>query len=555
MKRLTAIFFILSNVVFANGRVILQTTYPEYITKDSSFQISIVPLIKLSDYSEIKLYILTDGKIELRKAKIRNDLTERRLEIQPVNYEKHHERTYMITLAGCDRDSSYLSKNQLVLNFKSKGAETSRLKFALELFKEGSMVKKYSSDQNSFSQELPSINLTFYKSQKQAGKSIQLLNGSEFSINLKDNSIKNNLTVEFWAKLNKDTRRFFNIKNNATDRDFFSILLNKFQMVTIPEAALNNEFTEYFIDETSWNHFLIAVDSESKFASLFINGSLIFSYQIVNINELKDISINFLSNTKSKISIDGLKIWDFNNNITLAFRNRNYNSYIADSSRAILMLSFDEENLQDKFMQLTNVNISSKEIRQRISTAPIFSMKPEISVKSYDSFYEITWFNREDVQVERYEVQKSYDGKTFDFIFSKASEQLPEKYYMYIDSRSDAVGIVYYRIMQINKDGSVVYSPQVKIGIGKLKQFNINQNYPNPFNPLTSIAIEVLQDSEFNIRVYDLVGKEVQQIFQGPLSAGQHLFEFDGTNLPSGIYFLEAVNQGNIQVIKMVLAK
>ena len=107
----------------------------------------------------------------------------------------------------------------------------------------------------------------------------------------------------------------------------------------------------------------------------------------------------------------------------------------------------------------------------------------------------------------------------------------------------------------MNKDGSVVYSPEIKIGNREIQEFKLSQNYPNPFNPITSIYVEVIIPSEFVINVYNLVGNNVAKLFKGYLSEGLHTFEFDGSNLPSGIYFYEIISPNAQSVKKMILAK
>ncbi len=80
--------------------------------------------------------------------------------------------------------------------------------------------------------------------------------------------------------------------------------------------------------------------------------------------------------------------------------------------------------------------------------------------------------------------------------------------------------IVFYRVKQINKDGSVVYSSQVKVGQGLSEPFIVEQNFPNPFNPKTSIEVELLEDNEVTIVIYNLEGREVTQLYKGFLIKG-----------------------------------
>ena len=115
--------------------------------------------------------------------------------------------------------------------------------------------------------------------------------------------------------------------------------------------------------------------------------------------------------------------------------------------------------------------------------------------------------------------------------------------------------IIYYRIKQTLKDDSFIYSESIKIGKGKIDYFILDQNYPNPFNPETNISVDILETTEFQITVYDLVGNVIKKIHSGILSKGMHNFSFNGSNLPTGIYFFEVKSPFSTHAIKMILAK
>jgi hypothetical protein len=70
----------------------------------------------------------------------------------------------------------------------------------------------------------------------------------------------------------------------------------------------------------------------------------------------------------------------------------------------------------------------------------------------------------------------------------------------------------------------------------------LNQNYPNPFNPTTNIEVTLQNSTLVSVKVYDLTGKFLQTIYDGWLSAGNHIVQFDGQSLSSGtyIYILES---------------
>jgi hypothetical protein len=78
-----------------------------------------------------------------------------------------------------------------------------------------------------------------------------------------------------------------------------------------------------------------------------------------------------------------------------------------------------------------------------------------------------------------------------------------------------------------------------------VSNFVLYQNYPNPFNPVTKISYS-LPTSEFvNIKVYDMLGKEIRTLISEKQALGTHSVNFDATGLVSGVYFykLQAGNK------------
>jgi hypothetical protein len=93
--------------------------------------------------------------------------------------------------------------------------------------------------------------------------------------------------------------------------------------------------------------------------------------------------------------------------------------------------------------------------------------------------------------------------------------------------------------------------------------FSLSQNYPNPFNPTTTIEFELASDALVTAKVYNTLGQEVAELIHSELmDEGSQEVEFDGSNLPSGLYFYRIVAQdvetGRVEftsVRKMVIVK
>ncbi len=94
-------------------------------------------------------------------------------------------------------------------------------------------------------------------------------------------------------------------------------------------------------------------------------------------------------------------------------------------------------------------------------------------------------------------------------------------------------------------------------------QFKLSQNFPNPFNPSTTIKIGIPENGgqgRVVVRIFDVLGKEIKRLHNGPLTPGYHTFEWDGTNangdrVSSGIYFYQLQAGKTSLMKKMVLLR
>jgi hypothetical protein len=86
--------------------------------------------------------------------------------------------------------------------------------------------------------------------------------------------------------------------------------------------------------------------------------------------------------------------------------------------------------------------------------------------------------------------------------------------------------------------------------------FDLMQNYPNPFNPVTNIQFSLSKAAEISLRVYNIIGQEVNVIVDRQfLRPGIHKIEFDGKWLPTGIYFYRLDGDAFSETRQMTLIK
>jgi hypothetical protein len=87
------------------------------------------------------------------------------------------------------------------------------------------------------------------------------------------------------------------------------------------------------------------------------------------------------------------------------------------------------------------------------------------------------------------------------------------------------------------------------------KESALGQNYPNPFNPTTNISFFVETYGHTSLRVYDILGREVETLVNSVQQPGNYSVPFDASKLASGIYFYQMRAGNFVETKKLVLMK
>lgn len=85
--------------------------------------------------------------------------------------------------------------------------------------------------------------------------------------------------------------------------------------------------------------------------------------------------------------------------------------------------------------------------------------------------------------------------------------------------------------------------------------YQIFQNYPNPFNPSTTIAFDLPETGQVTLKIFNILGEEVATLVSERLSAGSYSYEWDASDLASGVYLYRLQAGNYVKTRKMVVMK
>jgi len=168
----------------------------------------------------------------------------------------------------------------------------------------------------------------------------------------------------------------------------------------------------------------------------------------------------------------------------------------------------------------------------------------------------LNWETASELNNLGFEVERRTESSEFRTIaFVEGNGTTTEqRSYSYLD-RTVEQGVNYYRLKQVDFDGSYAYSDVVEIDATGPLSFDLAQNYPNPFNPSTNIKYSVPEAGNVKIAVYNLVGEEVAVLKDGFTQAGTFEVTFDASNLSSGVYLYKLQSANSVMTKKMMLLK
>lgn len=166
----------------------------------------------------------------------------------------------------------------------------------------------------------------------------------------------------------------------------------------------------------------------------------------------------------------------------------------------------------------------------------------EVAVKKSGANAEISWTTLNEINNDHFVVERSDDAVSFKAIGTvagKGNSALPQ-HYAYTDAIGSANGVIYYRVKQVDADGTISFSKTVSLRIGGARISNFTA-YPNPFVSNIKVQVEASEKEEILIRINSLGGQTLitKRI---PVQKGNNIIVVDNLQqLQTGIYMLEVI--------------
>ncbi len=171
---------------------------------------------------------------------------------------------------------------------------------------------------------------------------------------------------------------------------------------------------------------------------------------------------------------------------------------------------------------------------------------------------DLKWATATEVNNYGFEIERKNQNETswnVVGIAGGAGTTTQSKEYTYSDNSLTQPGKYFYRLKQIDNDGSFSYSQEIEVDFVQPNDFVLNQNYPNPFNPSTTIEFSLGEASFVKLEVYNTLGEKVAELLNENKPEGAYQVNFKASNLPSGIYIAKLEAGSKVQTIKMSLLK
>ncbi len=284
-----------------------------------------------------------------------------------------------------------------------------------------------------------------------------------------------------------------------------------------------------------------------------VGTSLFLKDKLIEINNLYSLGLNVDVKNPGSTYSDHAAFWTYNYGAILLIEDgSDFNSYYHTTNDKVQYFN------QPYYLMMSRASIGTIAALAEISDNVPVELA-SFSAKSVNDGIQLRWTTASEINNRGFEIERSLNSnknfKTIAFIEGNGTTTELSNYTFTDRSDLNEVLTVYYRLKQIDFDGTFSYSNTVYAELNFPSGFALEQNFPNPFNPATTITYSITTDVFVSIKIYDFIGREVNTLVNETKPPGRYQVAFDASDLPSGTYFytLRAGDFSNTR--KMMLIK
>jgi len=304
------------------------------------------------------------------------------------------------------------------------------------------------------------------------------------------------------------------------------------------------------LDMISWDS---NSDNKAEIHTRPIANSIVLKDKMLETNSLYSIGLTLYTINPGATYSDHASFWNYNYGAILLIEyDSDFNAYYHTTNDKVQYFNLPY------YLKMSKTAIGTvATLADMTEIVPVELLAFTASVRN--SEVQLLWSTASELNNQGFEIERSVNDPnnfvTVGYVDGKGNST-KINYYSYIDHpQLSGVNRLYYRLKQVDYDGTFNYSDVVNITYDVPAEFVLSQNFPNPFNPSTRINYFVPKESFVSIKVYDFLGREVTTLVNETKSTGSYEIVFDASNMPSGTYFYTMIADNYSATKKMIILK
>jgi hypothetical protein len=171
----------------------------------------------------------------------------------------------------------------------------------------------------------------------------------------------------------------------------------------------------------------------------------------------------------------------------------------------------------------------------------------------------LNWATASEINSDYFSLERSSDGKNFTSIAKIKAAGNSSKALVYNHIDADIMhlssNVIYYRLNQIDMDGSNEYSPIILIDLNDQKAMYIQSVLPNPFKNNLEISFASPTELQVVVEITNLKGEKMLSKTINTEAGSQRIYLPEAEQFAEGIYFLKLSTNGTSEVHKLIKVK